>query len=130
MWRLASLAYAVLVIGACLVPAEAETVSFVCSRTQADQANLIRLGYPTTAETVMHITIDTDARTAADLATYPGDSSGHTPTVYPATITSELVTWSTPPDEDGDKATRYFNRNTKTLNTVDPMGSSTMWDCA
>jgi hypothetical protein len=81
------------------------------------------------AATVMHVGIDTSALTAADSATYPGDTSPETPTVYPATITDDMVTWSTPPDMDGDVATRYFNRNTSVLNTVDPGGTSTLWNC-
>jgi hypothetical protein len=112
-----------------LTPARAETGSLTCSRTPSDQADLIRAGYPTMAATVMHVGIDTSALTAADSATYPGDTSPETPTVYPATITDDMVTWSTPPDMDGDVATRYFNRNTSVLNTVDPGGTSTLWNC-
>jgi len=91
---------------------------------------LIRAGYPTTAATVMHVSIDTEARTATDSATYPGDTTPDSSTKYPATITDDMATWSTPPDMDGDVATRYFNRNTSVLNTVDPGGTSTLWNCS
>jgi hypothetical protein len=111
-------------------PARAETINLVCSRTPADQASLRQMGYSSTADTVMHVSIDTAAQTAADTATYPGDTNPQAPVTYSATITSDLVTWSTPPDEDGDKATRYFNRSTNVLNTVDPGGSSTLWNCS
>jgi hypothetical protein len=115
--------------GACS-PANAETINLVCSRTAEDQASLRQMGYGTMADTVMHVSIDTGAQTAADTATYPGDTNPQAPTTYPATIMSDLVTWSTPPDEDGDKATRIFNRASSVLNTVDPGGSSTLWSCS
>jgi len=111
-------------------PARAETINLVCSRTPRDQATLRQMGYASNADTVMHVSIDTVAQTAADTATYPGDTNPQAPKTYSATVTSDLVTWSTPPDEDGDKATRYFNRNTSVLNTVDPFGLSTLWNCS
>ena len=114
---------------AILAPAQAETITLTCSRTASDQASLIQMGYPTTAATVMHVTIDTVASTATDGATYPGDTGPDHSVTYPATITDDMVTWSTPPDEDGDKATRYFNRKSGDLNTVDPEGDSTVWNC-
>lgn len=89
----------------------------------------MRAGYPTEAATVMHVNIDTDARTAADSATYPGDTTPDSPTTYQATITDNMVTWSTPPDFSGDTATRYFNRITGVLNTVNPEGNSVLWNC-
>lgn len=112
-----------------ITPAKAETITLTCSRTPSDAADLIREGYSTTAATVIHVNIDTSALTAADWVTYPGDTNLEQPTVYNARITNDLVTWSTPPDEDGDLATRYFNRNTNVLNTVDPGGTSTLWNC-
>ena len=83
-----------------LTPAQAETITLTRSRTPSDQADLIRTGYPTEAAVVMHVNLDTEARTAADSATYPGDTTPGGTTTYQATITDNMMTWSIPPDEE------------------------------
>ncbi len=110
--------------------AHAETIALTCSLTAAEQEDLKQWDQPTEAATTMHIKVDTIALTAADWATFPGDTLPASPTVYPAKITMNLVTWSTPPSLSGQTATRYLNRMDHKLNTVDPGGTSTMWDCA
>jgi len=113
-----------------LAPAQAETLSVVCSLSQDAQAQLTSAGYPQNAQTQIHLQIDTDAGTASDYATYPGQTDNPTPVVYQATTTDQMITWSTPPDEDdGSVATRSLNRETHVLNTVDPDGVSTLWYC-
>jgi hypothetical protein len=108
-------------------PANAERLDFTCSLTAHEQATIRQLGL--TPDTVMLIYIDTDAGTATDGATYPGDTNPQK-TTYAAKITVAQVTWSTPPDpDDGTFATRIFDRSSKVLNTIDPGGHSTLWDC-
>jgi hypothetical protein len=110
-----------------LSPASAEQINLTCSLTASEQATMRKLGL--TPETVMLIVIDTDAGTATDGATYPGDTNPQK-TTYAAKITAAQVAWSTPPDpDDGTFATRTFDRSSKVLNSVDPEGHSTLWDC-
>jgi hypothetical protein len=108
--------------------ASAEQLDFTCSLTPSEQATYRQLGL--TPDTVMLIVIDTDAGTATDWATYPGDTDPPRKGTYAATVTVAQITWSTPPDpDDGTFATRIFDRSGKVLNTVDPDNNSTLWNC-
>jgi hypothetical protein len=110
-----------------LSPANAEHLDFACSLTASEQTVMRQLGL--TPETVMLIDIDTDAQTATDGATYPGDTNPRKDT-YVAKITAAQISWSTPPDpDDGTFATRTLDRSSNVLNTVDPEGNSTLWNC-
>jgi hypothetical protein len=108
--------------------ASAEQLDFTCSLTPSEQTTYRQLGL--TPDTVMLIVIDTDAGTATDWATYPGDTDPPRKGTYAATVTVAQITWSTPPDpDDGTFATRIFDRSGKVLNTVDPDNNSTLWNC-
>jgi hypothetical protein len=110
-----------------LSPANAEQFDLTCSLTASEQAVYRQLGL--SPETVMLIAIDTNSATASDGATYPGDTNPRK-TTYAAKITAAQITWSTPPDpDDGTFATRIFDRSSKVLNTIDPDGYSTLWNC-
>jgi hypothetical protein len=110
-----------------LSPANAERLDFTCNLTPSEQVAMRQLGL--TSDTVMFIDIDTDGGTATDGATYPGDSAPRKVS-YVAKFTATQVSWSTPPDpDDGTFATRIFDRGSKVLNTVDPDGHSTLWNC-
>ena len=109
-------------------PASAERIQFVCSLNATRQASMRQLGENPDVE--WFINIDTDAGTATDWATYPGDTDPLVKLTTTAKVTAAQITWSTPPDpDDGTFATRIFDRNSKVLNAVDPEGDSVLWNC-
>jgi hypothetical protein len=131
MLRSKRLAFALTaLLGAAGAPAHADTTALVCSMSSEGQAEMVQQGYPDSAATVMHVTIDTSAQTATDWTTNPNTSFPPRPVVYPASFSGSQVRWSTPPDpDDGSRAVRELDRSTNVLNTIDPDGHSTLWNC-
>jgi hypothetical protein len=115
---------------AAFAPAHAGTTELTCPMSQEDQAVMVQAGYPDSAATVMHVRIDTDAHTATDWATYPGETDPPKPVTYAATFKGTVVMWSTPPDpDDGSVAVRSLDESANILITLDPQGHSTHWNC-
>jgi hypothetical protein len=110
--------------------AHAATTEVACPMSAQDQAPFLQMGLPDNAATVMHVRIDSDAQTATDWATYPGETDAPKAGTYATTVKGTRVLWSTPPDpDDGSVAVRSFDQSTNTLITIDPGGHSTTWNC-
>ena len=106
-------------------PAHAETLAFSCGFTSAqiaeyNQASALGITVPDLGQRFA-FSVDTGTRTVV--------VSGPPSATYSAQITDSTVSWSTPPDEDGDSASFSFAVSSSVLTTVDPGGAATHWDC-
>jgi hypothetical protein len=115
----------------CLVrPAIAETTNFSCMMTASEAADFIKMGYTDNPKQVVYISPDLSASTVLVWESAPGfPKSRSDGTTYPATITSDLVTWEIPADEYSAAAKRSFDRHTNLLTTFDPTGEPFYWNC-